>query len=261
MLTPLFNKLEHFLPLPQEDRDWLDGLVSRITEFAAHQNILREDEPAAGVFVVMAGHACRYKMLPDGGRQILDFMFAGDMIEPYGVLLRRTDCGIVTTGPTAVAWLDHDRLLGEIGERPSVSLALAWSWLQQTAILRERIAVIGRRDTHARIAHLLCEIFERLQLIGEAATDHFTLPLTQIELADALGVSEVHANRMLRQLQRERLVTADHRSIRIPDTAALRAAAAFDNGYLHLQGAPAAACATYRRATASLNAGTIVNKS
>ena len=238
MLTPLFKKLEHFLPVPGAEKDWLNGLVTRVDEFRAHTDIVGQEEVPAGVFVILAGHACRYKILPDGGRQILDFMFAGDMTELHSLLLRETDHGILALGGTSIARLDNDRLLQEIIDHPVVSLTLWWSSLQQAAILRERIAVIGRRDAHARIAHLLCEIFERLRLVGETVDHRYLLPLTQVDLADALGLSEVHANRMLRRLQQEQLIRTDHRTIRIPDLAALKMAAAFDAHYLHLDGAP-----------------------
>jgi CRP-like cAMP-binding protein len=240
MLTPLIKKLEHFLPLPESEKEWLNGLASRSEDFPAHADIMRQEEVPTGAFVIIAGHACRYKILPDGGRQILDFMFPGDMTELYSLLLRATDHGILALGPTTIARLDHDRLVGEIIDHPFVSVALWWSSLQQTAILRERISVIGRRDAHARIAHLLCEIFQRLRLVGETVDQHYLLPLTQVELADALGISEVHANRMLRRLQQEQLIGLDHRMIRIPDLAALSAAASFDDSYLHLEGAPQA---------------------
>jgi CRP-like cAMP-binding protein len=240
MLTPLIKKLEHFLPLPDQDKEWLNGLVSRLDEFPEHTDITRQEEKPSGVFVIIAGHACRYKILPDGGRQILDFMFPGDMTELHSLLLHATDHGILALGPTTIARLDHDRLVGGIVDRPRTSVALWWSSLQQQAILRERITVIGRRDAHARIAHLLCEIFERLRLVGETADHRYLLPVTQIELADALGMSDVHANRMLRRLQQEKLIDADHRTISIPNLAALKAAAAFDPGYLHLDGAPQA---------------------
>ena len=75
-------------------------------------------------------------------------------------------------------------------------------------------------------------------MVGETADHNYRLPLTQAELGDALGISEVHANRMLRRLQRERLIVSDQRVLRIPDLDALKAAAAFDERYLHLDGAP-----------------------
>jgi len=240
MLTPLIMKLEHFLPLPDQDKEWLNGLVLRSDEFPAHSDIIREGEMHAGVFVVIAGHACRYKILPDGSRQILDFMFAGDKTELHSLLLKATDHGIFTLSPTAVAWINRDRLIVEIIEHPHVVVALWWNALQRAAILRERITSIGRRGAYARIAHLLCEMYERLRLAGETVDHNYMLPVTQAELGDALGMSEVYANRMLRRLQGERLILYDQRVLRIPDLDALKSAAAFDPRYLHLDGAPQA---------------------
>ena len=240
VLTPLIIKLEHFLPLPNQDKDWLNGLVSRYEEVPEHLDINREGEMPAGVFVVAEGHACGYKILPDGRRQILDFMFPGDMSELHSLLLRVTDHGICTLGPTTVAWIDRERLIAEIIDRPHVSVALWWSSLQRAGILRERITAIGRRDAYERVAHFLCEMFERLRLVGETVDHHYRLPVTQVELGDALGISEVYANRMLRRLQDEKLIVSQRRTMRIPDLEALKTAAAFDPRYLHLDGAPQA---------------------
>ena len=240
MLTPLITKLEHFLPLPDQDKEWLNGLVLRSEEFPAHSDIIREGEMPTGVFVVITGHACRYKILSDGPRQILDFMFPGDKTELYGLLLKATDHGIFTLGPTTIARIDRKRLIAEMFDHPHVTVALWWNALQREAILRERITAIGRRDAYARVAHLLCEMFERLTLVGETVDHNYKLPVTQAELGDALGLSEVYANRMLRRLQNEKLIVSDRRILRIPDLDALKVAAAFDARYLHLDGAPQA---------------------
>jgi CRP-like cAMP-binding protein len=233
-------KLQHFLPLPDYDKEWLNGLVLRYDEFPAHSDIIREGEIPTGVFVVIAGHACRYKILLDGSRQILDFMFPGDKTELHSLLLKATDHGIFTLGRTIIARIDRDRLIAEMFDHPCVAVALWWNALQREAILRERITAIGRRDAYERVAHLLCEMFERLSLVGETVDHNYMLPVTQAELGDALGISEVYANRMLRRLQNEKLIVSDHRMLRIPDLDALKAAAAFDPRYLHLEGAPQA---------------------
>jgi CRP-like cAMP-binding protein len=99
MLTPLIMKLEHFLALPDRDKAWFNDLVSRRDEFPSHADIIREGEVRAGVFVVIAGHACRYKVLPDGPRQVLDFMFPGDMNELHSLLLCATDLAFLRSDP------------------------------------------------------------------------------------------------------------------------------------------------------------------
>src|SRR6516165_8778856 len=103
MLTPLIIKLEHFLPLSDRDKGWLNALVLRYDDFPEDSDIIREGEMHTGVFVVMAGHACRYKILPDGSRQILDFMFAGDKTELHSLLFKATAHGLFTLGPTTIA--------------------------------------------------------------------------------------------------------------------------------------------------------------
>ena len=148
--------------------------------------------------------------------------------------------GIFTLGPTTIARIDRDRLIGEIIDHPNVTIALWWNALQREAILRERITAIGRRDAYARVAHLLCEMFQRLRLVGETVDQRYMLPVTQAEMGDALGISEVYANRMLRRLQNEKLIVYDQRVVRIPDLDALKHAAEFDGQYLHLDGAPQA---------------------
>jgi CRP-like cAMP-binding protein len=240
VLTPFFMKLEHFLPLPDQDKEWLNGLVLRSEEFRSHSDIIREGEMPTGVFIVIAGHACRYKILSDGSRQILDFMFPGDKTELYSLLLKATDHGILTLGPTTIARIDRDRLIAEMFDHPHVTVALWWNALQREAILRERITAIGHRDAYARVAHLLCEMFERLTLVGETVDHNYRLPVTQEELGDALGITQVHANRMLRRLENAKLIVSEHRILRIPDLEALKAVAAFDARYLHLDGAPEA---------------------
>ena len=240
MLTPLIMKLEHFLFLPDQDQGWLNGLVLRCEEFPEHSDIIREGEMPSGVFVVTAGHACGYKILPDGRRQILDFMFPGDMTERHSLLLRETDHGISPSAPRL-----SRGLIATGSSRRSSSVRMSASRCGGVLFNAPGFCVSGSPRSAGvmpieRVAHLLCEMYERLRLVGETIDHYYQLPVTQVELGDALGISEVYANRMLRRLQDEKLIIAEHRTIRIPDLDALKAAAAFDTRYLHLDGAPQA---------------------
>ncbi len=168
VLTPLISGLERFLPLTHQDKGWLNDLMMRSDKFPARSDIIPEGEVSVGMFVVTTGHACSYKILPDGGRQILDFIFAGDQTELHSGPLGATDHGIFALDSTAIAWINRDRFMSELTDHPRVAAAFERSALQRVAILRERITSLGRRDAHARVAHLLCEMFERLSLVGEA---------------------------------------------------------------------------------------------
>ncbi len=236
MLTTLISRLEHFTALTDQDKGWLNGLVTRFDEFPAGRDIRRQAEVSDGIFVVTAGHACSYKILPDGGRQILEFIFRGDHAE---LPLEATDDGILALNHTAIAWINHHRFLSELADHPRVATALERHARQKLAILRERITSLGRRDAFARMAHLLCELFERLSVVGETVGHDYRLPVTQSELADTLGLSEVHCNRILRRLESERLIIYERRHLRIRDLDALKEAAAFNPTYLDLNGSPA----------------------
>jgi CRP-like cAMP-binding protein len=104
----------------------------------------------------------------------------------------------------------------------------------EQSITREWIANVGHRTAYERVAHLFCELFLRLQQVGLTRIDRCTLPLTQRELGDALALSPVHVNRVLRQMRLDRLVTFRYGELILQDPAGLRAAAGFDPTYLHL---------------------------
>jgi len=98
--------------------------------------------------------------------------------------------------------------------------------------MEERVASIGRRSAHERLAHILLELYLRLELVGEANADAFTLPLTQEHLADLLGLTSIHVNRVLRRLKKEGLVATEARTIRLLSRERLMQIADFDPRYL-----------------------------
>jgi CRP-like cAMP-binding protein len=101
-------------------------------------------------------------------------------------------------------------------------------------IFREWTLNVGRRDARTRTAHLLCEFALRLVAVGLGERCHYELPMTQEQLADALGLTSVHTNRTLKNLTEGGLITRTHRSVRINDWSALMAVGDFDPAYLHL---------------------------
>jgi CRP-like cAMP-binding protein len=116
---------------------------------------------------------------------------------------------------------------------------LLWlSTLMDAAVQRERILSIGRRSALARIAHLMCELFVRLEVVGLTEGQSFRLPITQLDLADASGLTSVHVNRMLRQLRGEGLMTFRNSLVEIHDLPALERVAEFDRAYLFLTSEP-----------------------
>ncbi len=233
----LARKLSLFVPLSASDREVLDSLTATGETFLADTDIVAEGMVPRSVFLLQEGMAVRYRNLPDGRRQIMTFLIPGDLCDPHVFLLRTMDHSIGTLTPVRVSPISREGLMRTFATRPRISAALWWASLQEESMLRERIVSLGRRDARGRIAYLLCELLWRHDAMGLADGGVYPLPLTQTELGDALGLTPVHVNRVLRELREHRLIAMARRQIHVLDVAGLQDIAAFDKAYLHLGGA------------------------
>ena len=188
--------------------------------------------------LLIEGLIARYKDLTDGQRQIMEIHVAGDFTDLHGFLLKRLDHNIGTLTPATVGFVPHETLARITQDEPHLARMLWLSTLMDAAIQREHILSIGRRPALARIAHLMCELCVRLEVIGLAEGRRFALPLTQLDLADAVGLTSIHVNRMLRQLREQKLMTFRGSQVEIHDWERLQRAADFDPSYLHLERRP-----------------------
>jgi CRP-like cAMP-binding protein len=249
-VSRLIRKLENFAPLAEEERRALLDATGTIRRYAAHEDLIQEGAPTEGVKIILDGLACRYKVLPDGRRQIVAYFVPGDMCDLRVFLLKRMDHSIGTLCPVEAALLPQESLL-ELTERyPRLTRALWWSTLVEESITREWIVNVGYRTAFERMAHLFCEIFLRLQAVGLTHENHCDLPLTQTELADTLALSAVHVNRTLMDMRRAHLVTFQGRQLIIHDRQALQSVAGFDPNYLHLDGESNRLPAAFKRNSA-----------
>jgi CRP-like cAMP-binding protein len=235
--NPLSRKLSHFAPLSEVDRQVLDGLAAQDEQIAPDVDIVREGSVPRSVFLLKEGMAIRYRGLPDGGRAIMTFLIPGDLCDMHVFLLKAMDHSISTTTPVRIARISRESMMDLFAHRPRISAALWWSSLQEEAMLRERIVSLGRRDARGRVAYLLCELLWRHAAVGLTNGDTFRLPLTQIELADTLGLTPVHVNRVLKEFRGRGLITMEHRVLSLLDVAALQDIAGFNRDYLNLGGA------------------------
>ncbi len=235
MGNPWAMKMEQFTRFSAEDRRLLDDLASsKRREVGPREDIIREGEHSPDLHLVLSGWACRYKLLPDGGRQILAFLLPGDLCDAEIFILKEMDHSIGTLSASTIAEIPGDRMRELLLNRPSVAVALWWGTLTDEGVLRARIIDIGRRDAYTRLAHLLYELLVRLRIVG-ATTDHsFELPATQADLADATGLTPVHVNRTLQRLRDEGLIATKGRTVTVTDPAGLKAAGEFTGNYLHL---------------------------
>lgn len=233
--NPLTRKLRLFGELPSDDECLLDDIVRSPREVAADQNLISEGDNPDAVRLIMKGLACRYKITENGRRQITAFLLPGDFCDLHIFILTEMDHSISTLSPSIVVDIPRERIL-ELMRRPALARALWWATLVDEATLREALVNIGQREAEKRIAHLFCELHLRLQVVGLADGDTIDLPLTQAELADATGISVVHANRSLQALRSQQLIRVSQRNMTILDLERLRQLSGFDPKYLHLRG-------------------------
>jgi len=176
----------------------------------------------------------RYKLLPDGGRQIMAYLVPGDFCDLHVSILGEMDHGIGALSACEVAYISRRTVEDLTTNRPAITRALWWATLVDEGTLREWLVNMGRRPADQQMAHLFCELLVRLQSVGLATQTSYEFPLTQAELADTLGVSDVHVNRMLQQLRADGLITLQGKRLTIPDVERLHEFAGFDPNYLHL---------------------------
>ena len=168
----------------------------------------RDDGAPARARLIVSGWACYQRVLPDGRRQIFGFILPGDLTGVFAEpnALRLADASAVTGLETLGASALQRALTSEADRYPGLALALIRMAAAEEARLLDQIMRLGRQTAYERVAHLLLELQERMQAAGLADGMRFALPLTQETLADALGLSIVHLNRILQQLRRERII-------------------------------------------------------
>lgn len=231
--NPLIRKLCGFVTLSRAEKALLSQVSGRSRLVEARTDIIREGEPPGGVFLILDGFACRYKIRAGGARHIAAYLLPGDICELDVALLDRMDHSIGTLAPCRVVQIEPGQVEALLAHE-GIARALRKSTLVDEATLREWLVNVGARTALERIAHLFCELLLRLQVVGRATGDGFDLPLTQQDLADTTGLSNVHVNRTLQELRRQRLIELKSRSLRILNLPGLKAAAEFKPNYLHL---------------------------
>lgn len=233
MVNLLTRKLEGFGPLPEADKHVLDAVIHEVRAVEPRVDLIREGEAPSEVHLILEGFACRYKMLPNGTRQIVAYLVPGDFCDLHVFILRKMDHSIATLSRCTVVKIPRARVL-ELSERPAIARALWWAALVDEATLREWLVNIGARSSEQRMAHLFCELLLRLRAVGLTNGDNYELPITQIELADTMGLTSVHVNRVLKRLRAEGLIAMKGRKLIILDVERLKALSGFNSNYLHL---------------------------
>ncbi|UZK70192.1 Crp/Fnr family transcriptional regulator [Sphingomonas sp. S1-29] len=219
--------------LGADDVAALEAATARTRTFVARQDLIREGDEPGPVFVILDGWACRYKILPSGARQIMAFMMPGDSCDLHVNLLPEMDHSIQAITTATVATISKETMQALMADHPAIARAMYTAQLIDESVMRAWIVSMGRRSSIERVAHLMCELYLRAYSIGLVNDGEVALPLSQLVLADALGMTSVHINRVLKELRIAGAMALRRGSLDIIDPIKLIQIAGFDENYLH----------------------------
>lgn len=230
---PLFKRLAAHVDFTAPERRAIEVFSRERRKVPAKTDFVKQGERFDRVGILHRGWAIRAKALPDGRRAILNFMLPGDLCCMYCPLVEVAEYSVTTVTEAEFSAVDYQQAARVFRQFPRVGAAFGWLAAQDDSATLERASCLGQRTAYERMAHMLLEFRYRLLPIGLVQENSFHMPLTQELLADSLGMSQVHANRILRRLKQERLLDVEGATVRLLDVDRLQEVAAFDHLYLH----------------------------
>ena len=233
-LQLLVDVLELRAPLAESDRQAILALPYTMKSLAPGSYAVREGEPPTGCGVLVSGFAYRQKLTGDGGRQILSIHIPGEALDFQNIFLNVADHSVQMLTRGHLALIPRADIQRIARSNAAVGHAILVNILVEASIFREWILNIGRRDAKSRLAHVLCELAVRLDANELTDDMGYHLPMTQAELADALGLTPVHLNRVIRSLEVDGLIHRSKRDFSFPDWERMIDIADFNDRYLHL---------------------------
>lgn len=229
---PLARKLGAFVALSEVELSMLEGLHKRRRCLVAGRDLVHQGQSDQAAYILISGWACSYKLLENGQRQIIDFQIPGDFLGLRSVILHLSDHSIEPVTDIEVTEVHVADLMQAFSKTPRLATAVLWAASRDEAMVVEHLINIGRREAEVRVAHFLLELGARLTLVGLGSKTGYACPLTQYLMADALGLSSVHVNRVLRKLREAGMVTFRDGLVTFDDYDRLVKFADFEMTYL-----------------------------
>jgi CRP-like cAMP-binding protein len=218
-----------------QEEEAIRSNLRAVQQVPADHVMVRPNEELSHSTLLLDGIACRYKELREGGRQITELHVAGDFVDMHSFTLKRLDHYVTALTPCTIATIPHRALKTISEEFPHLTRLYWFGTNLDAAIHREWEVSLGRRAAKSRLAHLFCELHARLAIVGLADADTYELPLTQSDLADCMGLSTVHINRMLQELRSEDLLEWKGGTVSLLNLEKLHQVAEFDPSYLYME--------------------------
>ncbi|ANU08681.1 Crp/Fnr family transcriptional regulator [Paraurantiacibacter namhicola] len=238
MLTELFLKGRLRRELSPQEKKALDDTVSSTVDLGPRETLVKRGERLDRSYYLIEGSVLRHLDDDKGERQLLGVNIAGDFVDLHAFPMKRLDHSVATLERSKFACFEHSDIAKLIDGNAHLARALWFSTLLDAAMHREWIFRLGRLNAEGRIAHLICELIERLRLVDRYNGKSLTVPLLQRDYAEACGITPVHTNRSFRNLrERGYLEPTGDGVVKIFDEAALRKLAQFEGDYLYGDGA------------------------
>ena len=231
-LAAFYRKVGQFSRLSADQLPLLQELICETREFDAEVDFICEGDAQNDCFIMLEGWGYKYKALDDGMRQIVHFPLPGDFVGVHGRLFKTIDHSFATVTPAKFGVFSGEQLQGLIEDNPRLGQAILWSAARDEAMAVEHLVSVGRRSAIQSMAHLLLELSERIEFAGLGDSSVYKCPLTQEHLGDALGLTSIHVNRILRKLREKGLVALSKGLLEIRNRQELAALSSFDAEYL-----------------------------
>ena len=224
---PFVTRLSRIMAFSATDLENLERIVESERLVKRRQDLVVAGSAYRSLCFVKDGYAIRYKLLRSGKRQILNVILPGDVIGFPVSFFDRSIYSVVAVSDLTYNICSLDAYVRLCYEQPQFGLALSWLAAHEAAIYAEHIVDLGRRTPLERLAHFLLEIHARLLAVGRAEAASFQLPFSQEVMADVLGLSVPHLNRVMQQLRAEQLIASHSRVVELTDITSLQSLAQY----------------------------------
>ena len=220
------------------DSEALGRLKARTKTFESGSYVFREGLSSSDYVFVISGYLFRQKQTLDGYRQIVSLIIPGDMVNPESRFVNSLDYNVVCAGKSSIIYVQRSEFEELIDSHPSIRLALDLRTIAESRQLREWLLNIGGRSARTRVAHFLNEFAARTRLRGLSDGLRFSLPMSQEQMGDSVGITPVHVNRSIRSLVESGLINHANRKYEIIDLDGFRQAGQFSERFLLVDDLP-----------------------
>jgi CRP-like cAMP-binding protein len=218
-----------FKPLGPDQLKTINDMLETQIALKPGAAIVSAGDDCPELYTLYSGWAFRFKTLPDGRRQILNFLLPGDLLGLQAAMFDTAMHGIEALTDVELCVLPRRKVWDLFRDMPELAFDVTWLGAREENIVDQNLTSVGRRTAAERIAALIVALYKRVRALGLTTGESFGFPLTQQHIADALGLSLVHTNKTLAKLRRMGMFTQNNGTITLTNPRVLeRVAQYFD---------------------------------